>query len=241
VAPTLVATAGSGSANSYVTRANASTYLDARLNVTVWTAASDEDKDRALISATRALDGAPWIGFRASDTQALAWPRTYALKPDRPYDTGSDDIYFATTTVPQAVQDATCELALELLRAGDDRCAVQGHRGGRDEEEGRCHRNRVAAGPRPARARKVPERPRSNRAAHGVDGGLAHAAAGLTMAIQRSPLRRPTRAETRRRGVLVNTVLKAKGEASSEATESFDSAAFDVDAFDADAFDGVDV
>lgn len=77
------------SSNSYCTVATAETYFDARLHAAVWTGADDEDKERALIQATRALDA------------YVAWTE----QPDK-------------AAPPQAVVDATCELALVLL-AGD--------------------------------------------------------------------------------------------------------------------------
>lgn len=120
MAPTLVATAGSASANSYITRADASTYLDAQMGVATWDAAADATKDRALIAATRELDTLPWIGDRTDGTQALAWPRLYALDPDRPYDADSDELYFASTVVPTRVQHATARLALYFVTKGTD-------------------------------------------------------------------------------------------------------------------------
>lgn len=116
--PTLIATAGAADANSFVTVAAADTYLDGRLAVTAWTGATADDKARALISATATLDTLAYVGKRTTDTQALAWPRTYALRPDPPYNAATDDIYFGTTEVPQRVKDATCVLAVAYLAGG---------------------------------------------------------------------------------------------------------------------------
>ena len=77
------------SSNSYCTVDLAETYFDARLHAAAWTGADDEDKERALIQATRALDS------------YVAWIE----QPDK-------------AAPPQVVMDATCELALVLL-AGD--------------------------------------------------------------------------------------------------------------------------
>jgi hypothetical protein len=112
--PTLIATAGASNANAFVSVADTDTYMDARLNASAWTGEADEDvKERALIEATRELNLWAWKGNRTTSTQALAWPRDLVHNPDSPnFD------YFANTVIPQRVKDATCELALEFLKAG---------------------------------------------------------------------------------------------------------------------------
>jgi hypothetical protein len=55
------------------------------------------------LMARRLLDQQPYAGQRADDNQILAWPRIGV--------TGVD-----SDTVPQAVLDAQCELALAMLR-----------------------------------------------------------------------------------------------------------------------------
>jgi hypothetical protein len=108
------ATVGGASANSYVTIAEADAYLVARLNAGAWeTDATADEKIRAVIEATRELDRLSWQGRRASTTQALAWPRYWVVDPDSPSAFNVD-----STIIPQRVKDATCELALEFLRAG---------------------------------------------------------------------------------------------------------------------------
>lgn len=109
----IVATVGAATANSFVTVAEADTYLEARLNSAAWTGV--DPKMQALIEATRelcALGG--WLGYRVDTTQALAFPRADLENPDDP----TPGTYYATTIIPQRVKDATCELALEFLRAG---------------------------------------------------------------------------------------------------------------------------
>lgn len=113
MAVTIVATAGSASANSYVTLAEADTYMEARLNATLWDAATDDSCNRALVEATREIDVLSYLGKRTSDTQALSWPRDFAVNPDDP---NAD--YYDTTVVPTRVKDATCELAFQFIKAG---------------------------------------------------------------------------------------------------------------------------
>ena len=112
----LTATAGSATADSFVTIAAADAYFDTRLNVTAWTVtAVTADKERALKSATREISASAFLGLRTDDVQALAWPRDGATRVDA---AGIADYYYETTEIPQRVKDATCELALAYLNAG---------------------------------------------------------------------------------------------------------------------------
>lgn len=120
---TVIATAGASDANSFVTVADCTTYLDGRLNTSAWTAASADDKARAVISATRLLNGLRYLGSTVSETQALQWPRAYVPNPDAPFDADptrpfDEVVYYVETEIPQRIVDATCELALEFLNAG---------------------------------------------------------------------------------------------------------------------------
>lgn len=114
--PTLVATVGASTANSFATVAEGDAYCDARLNASAWTDEQDDDqKIRALIDATRELNVMRFKGTAVTDTQALVWPRQWALDPDAAW---PETTFFATTEIPQRVKDATCELALQFLIAG---------------------------------------------------------------------------------------------------------------------------
>ena len=119
MAITIVATAGASNANSFVTAAEMSSFCDARLNAAIWTGADAQLP--ALVMATQELTLLDYIGTRVNSTQALAWPRDYAINPDAPSVSILGDIallYFANTIVPQRIKDATCLLALEYLKAG---------------------------------------------------------------------------------------------------------------------------
>lgn len=115
MAITIDATVGGASANSFVTLAEAQTYMDGRLNESAWELATTDNQNRALVEATRWLSAKQWGGLRVSSTQALAWPRYWAENPD--YQFGGN-IYFDSTIIPQRVKDATCELALQFVKAG---------------------------------------------------------------------------------------------------------------------------
>ena len=116
---TLVTTAGSPTANSYVTVEQATLLLDGRLNIEPWytpevvdeaTAVRQRDRRLAALAwATRLLDEqVQWFGTPTTTTQALAWPMT-----------GQRDQYgrdVPTTSIPLVLQQATAFYALALLR-----------------------------------------------------------------------------------------------------------------------------
>lgn len=106
--PTLVATAGSATANSYATVAEGDTYFDERVQATNWTGEADADvKERALIMATRRIDTLRFEGSKSASGQALKWPRIDA------FDDNGDE--YATDAVPTIVKHATFEQALTIL------------------------------------------------------------------------------------------------------------------------------
>lgn len=132
----LVATVGSASANTYATLAEASTYFGDRLNSETWTAANADKRTIALLMAAKRMERENWIGGRVTSTQALAWPRAGAEKPDSVPGIAGDDIpgagivswyrgnygtytagvdYYDTDVIPTEIKNAQCELALAYL------------------------------------------------------------------------------------------------------------------------------
>ena len=83
--------------NSYVTLANAEIYFENRLYSDVWEDASENDKKRALITSTQAIERLNFAGSKADTDQTLQFPR-------------NDD-----SAIPQTIKDAVCENALALL------------------------------------------------------------------------------------------------------------------------------
>ena len=121
---TLVKEDGTGrsDANSYASVADADAYHEGHLYATAWTGASASDKEKALVMATRLIDGQfQFAGVRAVGGQALQWPRVSCLDPDAANDLISGR-YVRSNVVPKGVSDATCEMARELLVA--DRTAA---------------------------------------------------------------------------------------------------------------------
>jgi len=118
------ATVGAASANSYLTLAAAQEIIDGFVqdaDVTAWASATTDQKNRALFTATQRLDRERFLGARATDTQALQWPRTGVRKPDTyintyavgfPFRITTD--YYTDTEIPQQVQYAQVVLATYL-------------------------------------------------------------------------------------------------------------------------------
>lgn len=108
--PTLTATVGGASSNSYVATADGDTYFDERLNASAWTDADADDKERAVIMATRRLDQEDYRGEKNTTGQALKWPRIAAFDED-----GEE---YASDAIPEFLKQATYELALRFLNDG---------------------------------------------------------------------------------------------------------------------------
>ena len=118
------ATIGGASANSYLTLNDAQAIIDGFVedaDVTAWASATTDQKNRALYTATQRLDRERFLGARATDTQALQWPRTGVRKPDTyintyavgfPFRITTD--YFTDTEIPDQIKKAQVVLAVYL-------------------------------------------------------------------------------------------------------------------------------
>ena len=124
MAVVIVATPGAANANSYVTLAEATTIIDGFVedaDVQHWGSGNTDSRNRALFTATQRLDRERFLGARATDTQALQWPRTGVRKPDTyintyavgfPFRITTD--YFTDTEIPTQIQYAQVVLAVFL-------------------------------------------------------------------------------------------------------------------------------
>ena len=94
---------GTGTSTTYSSVADADTYFNRQLdsNTTDWRSASDADKLKALTMATQAIENLNFVGEKADEDQDLEFPR-------------GDD-----TTVPGAINEACCEIALKFLEGVD--------------------------------------------------------------------------------------------------------------------------
>lgn len=118
------ATVGGASANSYVTLNEAQAIIDGFVedpDIQHWNAGNTDSRNRALFTATQRLDRERFLGARATDTQALQWPRTGVRKPDTyintyavgfPFRITTD--YFTDTEIPTQIKYAQVILAAYL-------------------------------------------------------------------------------------------------------------------------------
>ena len=105
MAATINATLSSDTANSYVTLAEANSYFETTPDSTQWDNKTDDNKNRALISATRWIDSLNFYGDRCDNGQALKWPRNnYEV----------DDVSLTCSVIPAEIKYATYELARSL-------------------------------------------------------------------------------------------------------------------------------
>ena len=129
MAVTIDATAGGASANSYITLSEANDYVEAMVlgtDAAKWDSGNEDSRNRALTAATQRLDSERFLGAKATDTQALEWPRTGVRKPStyiNTYATGfpfriSDD-FFTDTEIPSQIKHAQIVLAVYLHNNND--------------------------------------------------------------------------------------------------------------------------
>ena len=110
MAATITATLSSASANSYVTLAEANTYFETVPDSTTWDDKTVDQKNRALIAATRWIDSFVYFGDRCDHGQALKFPRNnYQV----------DDVELACTAIPANIKYAQYELARALANDTD--------------------------------------------------------------------------------------------------------------------------
>lgn len=112
---------GNATAESYCSVADANTYHTARGNAAWAALASDTVREQCLRRATGYMGQSyrlRWAGIRATNVQALDWPRAWVPKPDAPSAYGAWARYYLSTTVPAEVVQACAEMALRAA-AGD--------------------------------------------------------------------------------------------------------------------------
>lgn len=103
-------------AESYISVADADTYWAKRNNST-WASASTTEKEAALRHACKYLDQQySWIGSRIEAFQPLNWPRVLDIPQSTSW-LNIEVLVEGIYTVPTALKDAQCELALEALGA----------------------------------------------------------------------------------------------------------------------------
>lgn len=122
MAITINTTPGGASSNSYASVEQANAYNSGHVSGAAWDDATTDQKNRALVTATRLLDEhVEWKGEVATDEQRLLWPRSGM------YSEGGVEI--AADELPAKLVEATAELARQLLasdRTADDDVATKG-------------------------------------------------------------------------------------------------------------------
>ena len=110
--PAFNATLGSSSATSYISVSKADDYYAGTLSDQYWSPLTQQEKEAALIAATRALETLTYAGTRCTPSsddpaleQALQWPRSGVT---------CKGITAACDLLPQPIIDATAYLALQL-------------------------------------------------------------------------------------------------------------------------------
>src|SRR6185369_7470774 len=106
-------TIGGASANSWADETEFGVYATNRLpSVAAVLTATTAQITVALIVACRMMgNDFDWTGTAVDDVQALTWPRRGMLT--------RNGYTIATTAIPQALKDAQCEMAYELLAGLD--------------------------------------------------------------------------------------------------------------------------
>ena len=126
MAITIHHTAGAANANSYISLTEANELIEGLVaddDVIAWEAGSTSDdyRNRALYTAAQRIDRERFLGARATDTQAMQWPRTGVRKPDTYINTYSVGFpfrittdYYTDTEIPDQVKKAEAVLAVYL-------------------------------------------------------------------------------------------------------------------------------
>lgn len=117
--------------NSYIDVSTAQTYFDNRLFCDIWDNASDDDKAKALIMASKKIDRLPIKGVKANYQQTMEFPR--ALETDYRYwqymsltiDAHFYGYWYVEPAVTDNVKNAVCEEALALLKGVPKRVELQ--------------------------------------------------------------------------------------------------------------------
>jgi hypothetical protein len=129
---TLVVEDGTRKANAeaYATVVAYKAYCDGR-GITYGNDASIEVALRKGADYMEAEYSARWAGYKATDAQALSWPRYEVPRPDSPY----DDADIASDVVPAQIVRANILMAVRAA-AGEDLLPDQGQAIKRERVEG---------------------------------------------------------------------------------------------------------
>ena len=124
MAATIDSTIKGASANSYASLSDSNDYFDTSPDSSTWSNKSDDEKKRALISATRWIETLVFYGDRCDEGQALKFPRTnYQV----------DGVELTCTLIPNNIKYAQYELARALANDTDAITGTTGKDGNFEE------------------------------------------------------------------------------------------------------------
>lgn len=113
---------------AYLQVSQAEDYFAGRLNSDSWDAASEQDKAKALLEATRRIDALNFSGIRTADLTVL---KTHGLRAKRQPLAPSNSLQplefprDGATTIPTEIYMACCEIAFALLDGVDPELELQ--------------------------------------------------------------------------------------------------------------------
>ena len=109
----IIAIVGGATSNSYITGANADLHFELQSTNSVWQGKTEGERTIALLNAAKWLDTIEFAGIRCDpsvDSSALPqrrkWPRSDAF---------CDGVEATCSYIPQAILDAQCLIAINLL------------------------------------------------------------------------------------------------------------------------------
>ena len=108
---------GYSNSNTYILTTDADAYWTDRINAP-WNALSTPTKTSYVLYAADYMKQryrGQWNGFRRLNTQAMDWPRSWAIKPDIAGGYGPVPYYYGFSEIPTEVKTAQILLANKLI------------------------------------------------------------------------------------------------------------------------------
>lgn len=120
--------------DTYISLADCTTYLAANyistdVKYVAWLALTDGNKEILLRQAAKLIDRQPLQGYKYNVNQAMAFPR-YIYTEYHKHDKHLHPLlrtngFYSDGTVPTAVKNAQCEIALQLAQGPSERAEMQ--------------------------------------------------------------------------------------------------------------------
>ena len=120
--------------DTYISLADCTTYLAANYISTdakyvAWLAFTDGNKEILLRQAAKLIDRQPLQGYKYLETQTMEFPRylysEYKNNDQYVHPLLRTNGFYSDGTVPEAVKNAQCEIALQLAQGPSERAEMQ--------------------------------------------------------------------------------------------------------------------